>query len=99
MTCPFALSTEQVENTASIGSFVVACTFVTAESCLLSHCLATAVSSGSTVPAFSRRVTVLTKYSTLITLEQCFPNVVQQNGNEGLARKFPYSKMLYIANI
>jgi hypothetical protein len=45
---------------AVYSSFVVACAFVAAERSLLCRCLAIAVTSGSTIPAFSHYVTIFT---------------------------------------
>jgi hypothetical protein len=46
-----------IENTASSGS-VVACISIAADTSLVCHCLTVAISSGSTIPAFSCHFTI-----------------------------------------
>jgi hypothetical protein len=48
-----------IENTAFNSSSIVACVLIAAGTCLPSRCLVTAVSSGSTIPPFSRYITLL----------------------------------------
>jgi hypothetical protein len=66
----YSLGADRIQSTASNSSSIVACfcsnnsttvasLSVAAEMCLESHCLATAVSSGSAIPAFGRHVTIL----------------------------------------
>jgi hypothetical protein len=52
------LDTNRIEKIV-FNSSVVACASVTTAICLPCHCLALAVSSGSTIPGFSRRVTIV----------------------------------------
>jgi hypothetical protein len=52
------LGTDRIEDTASYSA-TVACVFVAAGKCLLNRCLATDVSSGSTIPTFLHHVTLL----------------------------------------
>jgi hypothetical protein len=47
------------ENILPNNSAIFGCVSVAAETCLPSRCLATDVSSGSTIPAFRRHVTIL----------------------------------------
>jgi hypothetical protein len=55
----YSLGVGPIENTVSNNSFIFACTFVVARTCLSSCCLTVDVSSGSTIPAFRSHVTLL----------------------------------------
>jgi hypothetical protein len=55
-----SLGTGRIENTVSNSSSIVTGVFVAARTCLQSRCLAVAVPSGFTIPAFRRHVTLLT---------------------------------------
>jgi hypothetical protein len=54
----YIVDTDRVENTAFNSSSIVACVFVAVGKCLWSHCLATTISSGSTLLPFKRKVTI-----------------------------------------
>jgi hypothetical protein len=55
----YSPGTDQIGNAASNIFSIVGCVFVATGACLASCYIATAVSPGSTIPTFSRHVTLL----------------------------------------
>jgi hypothetical protein len=53
------LGTDRIENTASNSSYIFVCASIATETCFPIRCVATAVSSGCTILAFSPHVTIL----------------------------------------
>jgi hypothetical protein len=64
----------RIENTAPDGSPIVTCVFVAAEMSLSCHCLATAIFSCSTIPAFNRHVNTMVLHHPFMFLTYPYMN-------------------------